>query len=103
MRRGLFALKGKDLALRLPEYGHLMLEFIERAKNGTGSEGRYNADTMIRVGHTCRVMPPAPLMDAAKAAWSAGLEILRSQDDPDMDLYAKVANSLAQHCSTCAC
>ncbi len=81
------------MALRFQGYGHLMLEFIERAKTGTGSAGRYDAKTMTQVGFACLVMPPDPLTDTAKAAWRAGLELMRSQRvPPDVNLCAKVAH-----------
>ena len=100
MNRRVCALKGKVLALRLPGYGHLqvqlMLDIIERAEAGAGTEGRYKADMLIRIGYVCQRMPPAPLTTAAKAAWRAGLQLMRSQEEPpDMDLYAQVAHLIS--------
>ena len=79
--------KGMNLALKVPGYGELMLQYIEWAR----TEGRYPGVRMAAIGLACLTLPPLPLKPAAKAAWRAGLELMRSQrGPPDMDLYAWV-------------
>ena len=75
------------MALRLREYGHLMLPFIQQSK----AEGRFKAEEWFSFGEACLAVPPTPLMPAANAAWRAGMQLMRSSGEPpDMDLYAKV-------------
>ena len=95
VNRRFCALKGKDLALRMPGQDELMLQYIGWGK----TEGRIPGDRMASVGYLCligeerggRRYPPSPLIPAAKAAWQAGLQLMRTQREPPcMERYAKV-------------
>ena len=97
-KRSLCALKGKSMALRLPGYGHLMVQYIERAI----AHGNIPGDMMADIGYLCligkekggRRYPPSPLIPAAKAAWRAGLQLMRSQREPPcMERFAKVTQA----------
>ncbi|CAL5220282.1 g2267 [Coccomyxa viridis] len=82
---------GKHMALRLREYGHLMLPFIEQSK----AEGRFKAEEWVSFGYACLAVPPTPLMPAAKAAWRAGMQLMRSSGEPpDVDTYAQAVRCL---------
>ncbi|CAL5220262.1 g2243 [Coccomyxa viridis] len=90
---------GKSMALRLPGYGHLMVQYIERAI----AHGNIPGDMMADIGYLCligkekggRRYPPSPLIPAAKAAWRAGLQLMRSQREPPcMERFAKAAQHL---------
>ena len=66
-----------------------MLQLIEQAKN----EGLFIGDKLVHIGYVCLQNRPSPHLPAAKAAWRAGLQLMRSQGEPqDMDEMAKVTH-----------
>ena len=95
-----------------------MERYIERAQ----SQGSMTGDEMAHLGYLClhgvedrgRKHPPSPLIPAAKAAWRAALQLMRSQTEPPcMKAFAMVmhptshhraaTNTIAWACSTCYC
>ena len=67
-------------------YGH-MLQLVERVK----TEELFTADELLHLGYVCLQVPRNPHAPSAKAAFSAALQLMRSQQEPPcMDTLAEV-------------
>ena len=86
MKEMILALRGRN--------GQLALQLIEQAK----TEGRLTADELVEAGYTC-LSARAPQVPAARAAWRAGLQLMRSQSEPPcMETFSKVVLSPPSDC-----
>ena len=63
--------------MRQGKYGQ-MLQLVERAK----TEELFTADRFVHIGYVCLQVPRYPHARSAKAACSAALQLMRSQEEP---------------------
>ena len=84
---GSCALQELDLAMKEGQYAQ-MTPLIERAK----TEGLFAAEELLHIGRVCMQIPDIPHGPSAKAAFSAALQLMRSQKEPPprMDKLAEV-------------
>ena len=85
INRGSCVLQELDLAMKQARSAQIV-PLVERAK----TEGLFTVDELLRISCTCLQIPDLPHVPSAKAAFSAALQLMCSQQEPPcMDKLAE--------------